>query len=161
MDGDHTIERCFDVTKRALVRVFDELEAQRVDLGGIILKPNMVISGKECASQADAGQVAEMTLKCFREVVPEEVPGIAFLSGGQTEEEATSNLQALNDLGKDAPWELSFSYGRALQATTLKIWQGKSENAAAAQAVFLKRAKLNSLVLLILQLENLLFATSI
>lgn len=143
MDGSHTIGRCYEVTKNVLERVFDELEKQRVDLKGILLKPNMVISGKDAAEQADAKTVAEKTIQCLRETVPEDVPGIVFLSGGQSEAQACENLNAISAMG-DQPWELSFSYGRALQSTALKTWDGKPENIAAAQEAFLHRAKLTS-----------------
>jgi fructose-bisphosphate aldolase, class I len=142
MDGDHTIERCFEVTKKVLEEVFVQLKKQRVALDGMILKPNMVIPGGG-AQKPTPEQVAERTIACFKDVVPADVPGITFLSGGQTEQEACENLNAMNLLG-DHPWELSFSYGRALQAATLKAWDGKEENKASAQVTFLKRAKLTS-----------------
>ena len=144
MDGDHTIERCFDVTERVLNTVYDELYAQQVELEGTILKPNMVISGTDCAQQADVDQVAEMTVKCLKRTVPAAVPGICFLSGGQSDEAATAHLSAMN-AGYDMPWALSFSYGRALQAAALKAWGGKPENVPAAQAAFAHRARMNGL----------------
>ena len=142
MDGDHTIERCEAVTERTLSRVFLDLHRHRVHLEGALLKPNMVVSGKDCPTQAGPEQVAEATVRCFRRTVPSAVPGIVFLSGGQTPVEATANLNAMNALG-DHPWELSFSYGRALQENALKAWSGKAENVTAAQEVFHHRAKLN------------------
>lgn len=141
MDGSHTIERCFEVTGKVLKRVFAELQKQNVDLSGMLLKPNMVIAGADCPAQAEPRQVAEMTLRCFREVVPAALPGIVFLSGGQSEREACENLNAINAAGSQ-PWRLSFSYGRALQASALAAWQGKAENARAAQKAFYRRAEL-------------------
>ncbi len=143
MDGDHDIERCDVVTARTLQAVFDELFRQGVDLEGMLLKPNMVISGLECPEQADAKTVAERTIACFRRVVPAAVPGIVFLSGGQSSQVATANLNAMNALG-DQPWELSFSYGRALQADALKAWGGKADQVGAAQKMFQHRARCNS-----------------
>lgn len=140
MDGAHTIERCEEVTADTLTTVFFELHRHRVHLEGILLKPNMVISGKGCPVQAGATEVAEATLRCFRRSVPAAVPGIVFLSGGQTPLQATENLQAMNALGP-SPWQLSFSYGRALQETTLKAWNGRAENAGQAQATFHHRSK--------------------
>ena len=132
------------VTSATLEKVFVELAAHRVDLSGIILKPNMVISGTECAKRAGVQQVAEATVRCLTAHVPADVPGIAFLSGGQTAEEATAHLGAMNELGKH-PWNLTFSYGRALQAPALSAWQGDAGKYAAGQAAFIKRAKLNSM----------------
>ena len=143
MDADNTIEVCYDVTLRTLQHVFRELEEQRVSLEGMLLKPNMVISGKQCPVQADAQQVAELTLKCFREAIPAAVPGIVFLSGGQSDEQASENLNAINSHGTQ-PWTLSFSYGRALQAPALKAWAGREENVEAAQAALAHRARCNS-----------------
>ena len=146
MDGDHDIERCYDVTEFTLKSLFDELYAQDVALEGTILKPNMVISGKKCPEQASVAQVAEMTVKCFRECVPAALPGIVFLSGGQSDIEATAHLNAMNAGFKDKmPWALSFSYGRALQAAPLKAWSGKAENVPAGQAAFAHRARMNGL----------------
>jgi fructose-bisphosphate aldolase class I len=142
MDGPHTLERCFEVTQRTLHLVFDELSEQRVPLEQILLKPNMVLSGTECPTQAGVRQVAEATLACFRRVVPAAVPGIVFLSGGQSDELATAHLNEMNKLG-GAPWQLSFSYGRALQAPALKTWRGKAEQVAAAQRAYYHRAKCN------------------
>jgi fructose-bisphosphate aldolase class I len=142
MDGPHTLERCYEVTTRALHEVFDALYDQRVPLEQILLKPNMVLSGTECPTQANVRQVAEATLACFRRVVPAAVPGIVFLSGGQSDELATAHLNEMNRLG-GGPWQLSFSYGRALQAPALKAWRGKPEQVAAAQRAYLHRAKCN------------------
>ena len=142
MDGDHTIERCYQATARTLKAVFGELFDQRVELAGMLLKPNMVLSGKDASEQASVEQVAAATLRCFRETVPAAVPGIVFLSGGQTDELATAHLNAMNAHGEH-PWELSFSYGRALQAPALKAWGGEAGNVEAAQQAFLRRAKLN------------------
>lgn len=144
MDGQHSIERCFEVMEKVLQRVFDELAKQRVKLEGMVLKPNMVIDGSQHEPKSSSEKIAEMTLKCFRPVVPAAVPGIAFLSGGQSEAEACVNLQALNSTGQILPWQLSFSYGRALQDSTLKAWGGKTENKAVAQQVFLRRCQLTS-----------------
>ena len=143
MDADNTIERCYEVTSRTLKWTFHELLVQRVDLRGALLKPNMVISGKACPEQASATQIAELTLECFMTHVPAAVPGIVFLSGGQSEVEATENLNAINQLG--GPWPLSFSYGRALQASALEAWGGESENVEAGQAAFAHRAHMNAL----------------
>jgi fructose-bisphosphate aldolase class I len=143
MDADNTIEVCYVATARTLHATFDELDAQRVDLRGALLKPNMVISGKGCPQQASDQEVAERTIDCFLRHVPAAVPGIVFLSGGQTEVQATENLNAINQIG--GPWPLSFSYGRALQHGALSTWGGDAANADAAQAVFLHRARMNSL----------------
>ena len=142
MDGAHTIERCHAVTTRTLHKVFRELFTQRVPLEQILLKPNMVLSGSECPTQASVQQVAEATLDCFRNAVPAALPGIVFLSGGQSDELATAHLSKMNELG-GGPWELSFSYGRALQAPALKAWAGKPENVAAGQKAYYHRAKCN------------------
>jgi fructose-bisphosphate aldolase class I len=142
MDGPHTIERCYDVTERALRMLYDELYAQRVKLTETILKPNMVLSGTECKKQADVATVAQMTLQCFRNAVPAEVPGIVFLSGGQSDELATDHLNEMNKIG-GGPWELSFSYGRALQAAALTAWSGKPANRDAGQKAFYHRARCN------------------
>jgi fructose-bisphosphate aldolase class I len=141
--GDHSIERCQEVTRWVLETLFTELREARVDLTGIILKPNMVIDGKH-ARKAGVEQVAERTLAVLKATVPSTVPGIAFLSGGQTTEEATAHLSAMNAMGP-LPWKLTFSYGRALQAPALKAWGGKSENVAAGQRAFNHRAKMNGL----------------
>ena len=146
MDGDHDIDRCFDVTEFTLKSLFDELYAQDVALEGTVLKPNMVVSGKKCPTQASVSEVAEKTVRCFRAAVPAALPSIVFLSGGQSDEEATAHLNAMNAQYADQmPWALSFSYGRALQAAPLKAWGGKAENVAAAQAAFAHRAKMNGL----------------
>ncbi len=143
MDTDHSIDACYDATARTLQALFAELATQRVDLAGILLKPNMVIPGKGNADQASPERIAAATLDCFRRHVPAIVPGIVFLSGGQSEVEATVNLDAINR-SEGRPWPLSFSYGRALQASALQAWQGQSENVEAAQAVFLHRARCNA-----------------
>jgi fructose-bisphosphate aldolase class I len=144
MDGDHTLARCEEVTDATLETVFDALFRHRVRLEGMVLKPNMVIAGKKCPAQAPAEQVAEATVRCLKRRVPAAVPGIAFLSGGQSEAEATLHLSLMNRAG-GLPWQLSFSYGRALQQSTLDAWQGKAANVTAAQRVFLKRARLNGM----------------
>jgi len=142
MDGTHSIERSFWVTSRVLGAVFTELFDQKVRLEATLLKPNMVLSGYEAVERASADEVAEWTLKCFRRHVPAAVPGIVFLSGGQSDEDATANLNAMNQRGPH-PWQLSFSYGRALQAPALKAWGGKPENIEAAQKAYYRRAKFN------------------
>lgn len=146
MDGDHDIERCFEVTQATQQRVFEALAVQRVSLEGMLLKPNMVLSGKDAAERADAQAVAAATLGCFRRTVPAAVPGITFLSGGQSDEEATVNLDAINRLAQaeGAPWQLSYSYGRGLLATPLKTWGGDAANVGAAQAAFQLRARVTS-----------------
>ncbi len=143
MDADNTIERCYEVTSRTLHLVFGELERQGVALEGMLLKPNMVIAGKQCAAQATPEKVAEETIDCFLRHVPAMVPGIVFLSGGQSEVEATENLNAINQF--DGPWPRSFSYGRALQASALSAWAGDPANVDAGQAAFLHRARMNAL----------------
>jgi fructose-bisphosphate aldolase, class I len=143
MDGDHTIERSFEVTSRTLHAVFTELRDQRVQPEGMLLKPNMVLSGYDCPQQASDDEVVHETLRCFRRHVPAAVPGIVFLSGGQSDEQATARLSAMNAIGPH-PWQLSFSYGRALQAPALKAWLGKPENVEAAQRAYYHRAKMNS-----------------
>jgi fructose-bisphosphate aldolase, class I len=147
MDGDHTIDACGAVTEWVLKEVFFALYSQRVDLEGMILKPNMIVSGMKCPQQAGVGEVAERTIKCLKACVPPAVPGIAFLSGGQSDEDATAHLNALNK-GSDLPWHLTFSYGRALQAAPQKAWSGKSANVPAAQRAFAHRARMNSLATL-------------
>jgi fructose-bisphosphate aldolase class I len=142
MDGGHTIERCDEVTRATLESVFYALYEHRVVLEGILLKPNMVLSGKECPKQANVQQVAEATVRCFRRSVPAAVPGIVFLSGGQSDEVATAHLDAMNKMGKH-PWELSFSYGRALQAPALAAWKGQKANFEAGQKAYYHRAKCN------------------
>jgi fructose-bisphosphate aldolase, class I len=144
MDGDHSIETSFDVTSRTLHAVFTELRDQRVHFEQMLLKPNMVLSGYGASERAGIQEVAEATIRCFRRHVPAAVPGIVFLSGGQTDEDATAHLNAMNAMGPH-PWELSFSYGRALQAPALKAWAGEVANVPAGQAAYLHRARMNSL----------------
>src|SRR5919198_3580525 len=143
MDGTHTIERYFEVTQQTLESVFHALYEHRVSLEGMLLKPNMVLSGKDCPQQASAQEVAEATVRCLKRVVPAAVPGIVFLSGGQTDQQATEHLNAMNRM-EHLPWELSFSYGRALQAPVLKAWKGDAANVSAAQTAFHHRAWCNS-----------------
>jgi fructose-bisphosphate aldolase class I len=145
MDGDHTLETCYEVTCDTLHDVFTQLYAQRVAYEGMLLKPNMVVPGKQNKQYpATPEQVAAATISCFRTVVPAAVPGIVFLSGGQGDEEATANLDAINKLGPH-PWQISFSYGRALQAPSLKAWKGDDANVGAGQAAYLHRARMNGL----------------
>lgn len=144
MDGDHSIETAFDVTSRTLHAVFTELRDQKVWFEQMLLKPNMVLSGYDASDRAGTQEVAEQTIRCFKRHVPSAVPGIVFLSGGQTDEDATAHLNAMNAMGPH-PWELSFSYGRALQAPALKAWRGAAENVQAGQAAYLHRAKMNGL----------------
>jgi fructose-bisphosphate aldolase, class I len=144
MDGDHDIDRCYEVTRGVLNKTFRELQAQRVALEGMILKPNMAISGKKSPKQASVAEVAEKTVRLLKECVPAAVPGIAFLSGGQSDEEATAHLNAMHRLGA-LPWPLTFSYGRALQAAPQKAWSGKAANVAAGQRAFAHRARMNAL----------------
>ncbi|MET0841583.1 MAG: class I fructose-bisphosphate aldolase [Methyloceanibacter sp.] len=147
MDGDHEIGRCEEVTEFVLKTVFQELYYARVKLEGMVLKPNMVVPGKKSAKQASDTEIAERTLRVLKACVPAAVPGIAFLSGGQSDVEATARLNAINRIG-DLPWRLSFSYGRALQAAPQKAWSGKAENKSAAQAAFAHRAEMNGLATL-------------
>ncbi len=147
MDGDHNIDRCVDVTTWVLKETIQQLFYNRVALEGIVLKPNMAIAGKKCAKRASVEEVAEKTVRVLKECVPGAVPGIAFLSGGQSDEEATAHLDAMNKIG-NLPWKLTFSYGRALQHAPQTTWKGKSENVAAAQRAFSHRAKMNSLAAL-------------
>ena len=144
MDGAHNIQRCEDVTSRVLEDVFTELDAHRVVLEGMLLKPNMVISGMKCPKQASVQEVAEATVRCLTRYVPAAVPGVVFLSGGQSAEDATDHLNAMNAMGS-YPWEVSFSYGRALQAPVLATWKGQESNFAAAQKSLFTRSKLNGL----------------
>jgi fructose-bisphosphate aldolase class I len=144
MDGDHDIDRCALITEWVLKTVFEQLFYQRIALEGIVLKPNMVVPGKKSQKRASVAEVAEKTLRVLKSCVPAAVPGIAFLSGGQSDEEATAHLDAINKMGP-LPWNVSFSYGRALQAAPLKTWSGKSENVAAAQRAFTHRARMNGL----------------
>lgn len=143
LDGDHTMERCAEVTDAVLHAVFNALYRHRVLLEGMVLKPSMVLPGKGNSRKATADEIARETLNVLRRNVPGAVPTLNFLSGGQTPEQATANLNAMNVLAPQAPWHLSFSYARALQDPVLKLWHGKRENVAAAQRVFLFRAKLN------------------
>jgi len=147
MDGDHDVERCQQVTELVLKLQFEELYFNRVALEGMVLKPNMVISGKKSGKRAGIEEVAERTVKVLKNCVPGAVPGIAFLSGGQSDEEATAHLDAMNKIG-NLPWRLTFSYGRALQHAPQTTWKGKSENVAAAQRAFSHRAKMNGLAAL-------------
>ncbi|MBM3673026.1 MAG: fructose-bisphosphate aldolase class I [Actinobacteria bacterium] len=142
MEGTHSIERAFVVTSAALQAVYDELFHQNVHFEGTLLKPNMVLPGYDAADQADDQHIAKMTVACFNRTVPGAVPGIVFLSGGQTDEQATSRLNEMNKMGPH-PWQLSFSYGRALQAPALKAWLGETANVGAAQKAFGHRARLN------------------
>ncbi len=144
MDADNDIDRCFAVTEKAQHAVFAQLARQRVSFEGMILKPNMVISGKKCATQAGVAEVAEKTLRCLYRTVPAAVPGIAFLSGGQSAEVATAHLNAMNSAGSH-PWALSFSYGRALQDPALVAWSGEETNVKAGQEALYHRSKCNSL----------------
>jgi fructose-bisphosphate aldolase class I len=144
MDGDHDIDRCYEMSQRVLNKTFQELRIQRVALEGMVLKPNMVVPGKKSAKQASVEEVAEKTIRLLKNCVPAAVPGIAFLSGGQSDEDATAHLNAMNRIG-GLPWRLTFSYGRALQAAPLKAWSGKAENVAAGQRAFTHRARMNSL----------------
>ncbi len=144
MDGDHDINTCFGVTEHTLHYVYRALHDQRVPLEQTLLKPNMVLSAKDCPTQAGAQEIAEKTIKCLKNTVPSSVPGIVFLSGGQTELEATVNLNAMNQIG-GFPWQLSFSYGRALQAATLQAWAGEASNVEAAKKAFYHRDRMNSL----------------
>jgi fructose-bisphosphate aldolase class I len=143
MDGGHTIETCYEISEKSFQIVFEELHNEDVYLPGILLKPNMVVSGKDCPVQGDMNTVAKMTVKCLKASVPEEVPGIVFLSGGQSETEATEHLNAMNAMG-DYPWALSFSYGRALQQSALHAWNGNNANLEITYATFYHRAEMNS-----------------
>ncbi len=147
MDGDHDADRCAAITEWVLKTVFEQLYYQRVALEGMVLKPNMIVPGKKSKKLASVGEIAERTVKVLKECVPSAVPGIAFLSGGQSDEEATANLDAINKLGP-LPWHVTFSYGRALQAAPQKAWSGKSDNVAAAQRAFGHRAQMNGLAAL-------------
>jgi fructose-bisphosphate aldolase class I len=147
MDGDHDVQRCEDVTTWILKETFQELFYAHVALEGIVLKPNMIVAGKKSAKKASVQEVAERTVKVLKNCVPGAVPGIAFLSGGQSDEEATAHLDAMNKIG-GLPWALTFSYGRALQAAPQKAWSGKAENVAAGQRAFSHRARMNGLAAL-------------
>ncbi|MBM4433771.1 MAG: fructose-bisphosphate aldolase class I [Chloroflexi bacterium] len=147
MDGDHSIERCFEATRATQLAVFDELAAQRVRFDEMLLKPNMVLSGKSAGERAPAEQVARATLHCFLQTVPAAVPGIVFLSGGQSDDEATLNLDAINRRAAQiggVPWQLTFSYGRGLQAAPQRAWSGKKDNVVAAQRAYYHRAKVTA-----------------
>lgn len=141
MDGSHTIERCEEVTGAVLHATFEALLEQRVNLGGILLKPNMILAANECPQQASVEEVAQATLRCLRQRVPAAVPGIVFLSGGQNHLTAIAHLNAMNQLDGPRPWKLSFSFGRALQDEALRAWQGKPENIQAGRQAFAHRAK--------------------
>ncbi|NQW22311.1 MAG: fructose-bisphosphate aldolase class I [SAR202 cluster bacterium] len=145
-DGDHSIERSFEVTEETLREVFEQLAQQKVLLEGMLLKPSMVISGGSAAQRAEPEKVAEMTIECFKRVLPAAVPGVVFLSGGEPDDSVTSNLNAINQLAPnvDAPWQLSFSFGRSLQGAPLAAWAGKAENVEAATVAFFTRASLTS-----------------
>ncbi|MFG1298428.1 class I fructose-bisphosphate aldolase [Xanthobacter sp. V3C-3] len=147
MDGSHDIDTCYRVTEWALKTVFEELYYQRIRLEGMVLKPNMIVPGKKSPKQASVAEVAEKTVRVLKSCVPSAVPGIAFLSGGQSDEQATAHLDAMVKLG-GLPWKLTYSYGRALQAAPQKAWSGKAENVAKAQAAFTHRAHMNSLAAL-------------
>jgi fructose-bisphosphate aldolase class I len=147
MDGDHDIERCYLITEWTLKTVFEQLYYQHVALEGMVLKPNMVVPGKKSGKRASVAEVADKTIKLLKACVPAAVPGVAFLSGGQSDEDATAHLDAMNKIG-GLPWRLTFSYGRALQAAPQKAWAGKSENVAAGQRAFAHRAMMNGLAAL-------------
>ena len=144
MDGAHDIDTCREVSEKSFHVVFAQLQEQKVEPSGIVLKPNMVLSGKDCPQQADVDEVAEQTVDCLLATVPAEVPGIAFLSGGQTDEQATLHLNRMNQLDKDVPWRLTFSYGRALQQAPMKAWSGNDENSARVHDAALRRALVNA-----------------
>ena len=144
MDGDNDIDTTYAVTEWVLKETFQQLYYMNVKLEGIILKPNMIVPGKKCPKQASVDEVAEKTIKCLKACVPAAVPGIAYLSGGQSDEQATAHLSRMNQIG-GFPWQMTFSYGRALQAAPQKAWAGKAENVAAAQRAFLHRARMNGL----------------
>jgi fructose-bisphosphate aldolase class I len=144
MDGAHNIDRCETVTSQVLEHVFAELDAHRVVFEGMLLKPNMVVPGKKCPDQASTQQIADATIRCLSRYVAAAVPGIVFLSGGQSPEDATDHLNAMNAMGS-RPWQLSFSYGRALQEPVLEAWKGQESNVPAAQQAFFKRCRLNGL----------------
>ena len=146
MDGDHDINKCYEITSKVLKECYKELALHKVNLKGTILKPNMIVSGIDCPKQASIEEVAQRTVECLKMTVPDQVPGCAFLSGGQSSEKATAHLNTMNaEYGNDLPWNLTFSFGRALQASALEIWCGKSENVSNAQNVFYSRAKLNGM----------------
>lgn len=144
INGDHTLEDCYEVTEETLTTLFSEMQQQQVAMEGVILKASMVISALDCPNRAGVQQVAEETLRCLRSTVPEDLPGVVFLSGGQSNPEATDHLNAMNKLDMNLPWPLTFSYARALQNPALKIWSGQADNVAAAQQAFYHRARVNS-----------------
>ena len=144
IDGDHSIERCYEVTEQTLHSTFDQLHEHHVEFSGMLLKPNMVISGKDAPQQAGVEEVARATVECLLRTVPAAVPGIVFLSGGQSDRQATAHLNAMNALYENLPWELSFSYARALQDLPMKTWKGDPSNVEEAQKAFYHRAKMNS-----------------
>ncbi len=148
MDGDHSIQECFEITSKTQDVLFKKLNAHSVFLKGILLKPNMVIAGKKSKNQASVEEVSSMTLKCLKENVPEEVPGIVFLSGGQSNELATKHLNEMNKSSENYPWNLSFSYGRALQQPSLSSWRGMDSQVGESQKALYKRSKLNSMATL-------------
>ena len=145
IDGTHSIDTCQEVTEKVLKAVFDSLKEENVAIDLAILKPSMVISGKQAENRAGVEEVAKRTVEALKKIVPQELPSINFLSGGQSAEEATAHLNAMHKLGEDLPWHVSFSYARALQGPALKAWQGKQENLALGQEAFINRARLNSL----------------
>jgi len=148
IDGDHSIDRCQDVSEKVLTAVFDALKKENIAIDLTILKPSMVISGKQAENRAGVQEVAKRTFETLKKTVPSELPSINFLSGGQGVEEATAHLNAIHTLGGELPWNVSFSYARALQGPALKVWKGKQENLSIAQEAFIKRAKLNGLATL-------------
>jgi fructose-bisphosphate aldolase class I len=147
MDGNHTAEQCFAVTEYALKCLYDEMFTQQVFLEGTVLKPNMIVAGKKCMEQASIEEVAELTVQCLKRAVPSAVPSVVFLSGGQADIDATAHLNAMNS-GFDLPWQLSFSYGRALQSAPLQAWSGKAKNIEAGKDAFAHRARMNGLATL-------------
>ena len=155
IDGTHSIDTCYKVTEKVLKEVFAALKKENVMIDYTILKPSMVISGKEASNRAGVDEVAGKTVKCLKATVPAELPSINFLSGGQAPQEATAHLNRMHTLGEDLPWYVSFSYARALQDPALKTWQGKKENFGAGQIAFIKRAKLNSLATMGKYAENM------
>jgi len=144
INGDHTLERCYEVTEETQKTLFSEMQQQQVAMEGVILKASMVISALDCPNRAGVQQVAEETVRCLRNTVPEDLPGVVFLSGGQSNPEATDHLNAMNKLDMDLPWPLTFSYARALQNPALEIWSGQADNVSAAQKAFYHRARVNS-----------------
>jgi fructose-bisphosphate aldolase class I len=144
MDGSHSLEKCFDITLQTLQAVFDALQKKQVSLDAMLLKPNMIVSGKDSKEQGTIMEVAKKTIECLRKSVPKEVPEVVFLSGGQSEILATEHLNEMNKMD-GVPWQLSFSYGRALQQSALQTWGGKAENSSAAQKALYHRAMMNSL----------------